>query len=80
MSGDAKSDTHHGDAEIAVNQFLASLPDPESRNAITCVNARSLIGAALLHSGLSGDIALLKQQCLVIRAAEQIRCVPRVDA
>ena len=50
VSSDAKSDTHHGDAEFAVNQFYTSLPNPESHNAITCANARSLIGAALLQS------------------------------
>jgi len=75
VSGDAKSDTHHGDAEFAVNQFFTSLPNPESYNAITCGNARSLIGAAVLQSGLSGDLTLLHQQCLVIRVADSIQCV-----
>ena len=80
VSGDAKSDTHHGDAEFAVNQFFASLPDPEAHNAITCANARSLIGAALLQSGMSDDLTLLHQQCLVVRVTEPMQCVTRIDA
>ncbi len=67
VSGESKTDTHTGDAELAVNQFYRYLPDPETHNAITCANPRSLIGAAILQAGLSDDVSLLNKACLVIR-------------
>ena len=76
VTGKSKTDTHFGDAEIAVNQFYRYRSDPESHNAITCSNAHSLIGAALLQSGLGDDLSLLNKPCLVIRANESITLVP----
>ena len=67
----SKTDTHTGDAKLAVNQFYSYLPDPEVHNAITCSNPRSLIGAALLQSGLTDDLSLLNRPCLVIRGPDE---------
>ncbi len=71
VSGKSKTDTHTGDAELAINQFYKYLPDPEAHNAITCSNPRSLIGAALLQSGLTDDLSLLNKPCLVIRGQDE---------
>ena len=68
--GDSKTDTHFGDAELAVNQFYKYRSDPESHNAITCPDAHSLIGAALLQSRLKDNLSLLNKPCLVIRVNE----------
>lgn len=64
----AKATTHHGDAELAVRSFHASLPSPELQNAIVCeCRIRSLIGAALLQGSWTSDIGWLQEPCLVIR-------------
>lgn len=78
VTGGSKTDSHTGDAELAVNQFYRCRSDPESHNAITCPDAHSLIGAALLQSRLKDDLSLLNEPCLVIRANESINCVPCV--
>ena len=80
VTGGSKTDSHTGDAELAVNQFYIYRSDPESHNAITCSDAHSLIGAALLQSRLKDDLSLLNKPCLVIRAKESINCVPRNHA
>ena len=80
VTGGSKTDSHTGDAELAVNQFYKCRSDPESHNAITCPDAHSLIGAALLQSRLEDDLSLLNEACLVIRAKEPINCVPRNHA
>jgi hypothetical protein len=71
ITGKSKTDTHTGDAKLAVNQFYSYLHDPEAHNAITCSNPRSLIGAALLQSGLTDDLSLLNKPCLVIRGQDE---------
>ena len=75
VTGKSKTGTHTGDAEIAVEQFYSYLPDPEAKakadNPITCSNPRSLIGAALLQSGLTDDLSLLSKPCLVIRRQDE---------
>lgn len=64
----AKTDTHHGDAELAVISFRDSLPDPEQGNAVACDGRiRSLYGAALLQTGWTKDLAWLSAPCLVVR-------------
>jgi hypothetical protein len=65
----AKSDTHHGDAELAVLSFQESLPEPETCNAVVCQGlVRSLFGAALLQTRWVEDLQWLSKSCLVIRA------------
>jgi hypothetical protein len=57
---------HVEDARLAVDEFRRNLGDfqaPESSDE--CMN---LLGAALLRTGWSSDVALLAAPCLVIRA------------
>ncbi|MEZ4393355.1 MAG: hypothetical protein R3A48_19895 [Polyangiales bacterium] len=64
----AKAATHQGDAELGARAFVDALPDPMARNAVRCTGpVRSLIGAAVLWSGLSSDLAWLRRACLVVR-------------
>jgi len=68
VSGASKRDTHTADARVAVEAFLASLPDPRRANAISSDSpVYSLAGSALLRAGWSSDTALLESDCLVIR-------------
>lgn len=75
VTSNAKADTHHGDAELAVQSFRERLADPEEANAIVCKGrVRSLIGAALLQTGWTTNLEWLALPCLVIRAC------PRPDS
>ncbi len=66
VSGAAKSDTHRGDAGLAVNAFVKSLPNPAGANIIAEPSVYSLIGAALLRTGWSVPVSLLSESCLVL--------------
>lgn len=68
VSGGAKGESHMHDAEIAVRAFEAALPDPSQRNTINELTVSSVLGAALLRTAWSTDVALLAQSCIVIRA------------
>lgn len=70
VTGDAKADTHAGDAALAVKAFHCSLPNPELHAAVTPKSTEvfSLVGAAMLRSGWSDDPAVLSRPCVVIRA------------
>lgn len=70
VSGKAKSDTHSGDAELAVEAFCNCLPDPERSNMIHEESVMSLIGASALWAGWKLDASVLSESCLVIRASE----------
>ena len=68
VSGVRKGDDHVADARLAVKAFDGALPHPQAANAICCTSeVYSLIGAALLRTGWSSDLELLKQPCLVVR-------------
>jgi hypothetical protein len=68
VTKEAKGTTHAKDAENAVKRFRDCLPNPESHNALVSHGrVRSLIGAALLQSGLTSDLGWLGEPCLVIR-------------
>ena len=60
--------THHGDAAIAVERFFAVLPDPTTADELDAPSPFSLIGAALVWSGWSNDVSLLRRKCLVVKA------------
>ena len=63
-----ETDPHELDAKMAVDAFIQALPDPTSRDALTPTpRTRSLIGAALLETGWSDDIELLRTPCMVIK-------------
>jgi hypothetical protein len=68
VSGASKGALHTDDAEVGARAFLAALPEPAGSNAIVPDAVHSLIGAALLRTGWSTELALLKMPCLVIRA------------
>ena len=67
ISGKIKADTHAGDAEIAVEAFKRAYPNIEQANSVTADNPYSLVAAAILRSGLSNDITLLQEPCIVIK-------------
>ena len=69
VTGKAKGAAHVDDALIAAHTFDESLPDPQAANAVEAERPLSLIGAALLWSGWSQEVALLHQRCLVIKAS-----------
>ena len=58
---------HQEDAETAVRAFLRALPDPTGSNAVNEQQVFSLVGALLLETGWSTDLALLQEPALVIR-------------
>lgn len=70
VTGAAKTVTHVGDAQKAADAFAAALPDPSAKSSVRSRGGEvvSLIGAALLRTGWTTDVALLSQSCLVIRA------------
>lgn len=68
VSGTSKSQSHIGDAQIALRAFANALPHPETANAVTCSRPISFAGLALLWSGLSDDASVIHRSSLVIRA------------
>lgn len=77
VSGAAKSDQHVHDAQAGAEAFRDALPDPPAANAITCYGpVHSLIGAALLRTGWTDDIAVLLEPCMVLRASAGPSCRP----
>ena len=68
VTGAAKANTHAGDAALAAQEFLRRWPDIRSDIATEQTPVLSLVGAALLRAGYSEDLALLRQECLVVRA------------
>lgn len=68
VTSSAKGVGHAQDALNAVTHFKDSLPDPTTANAIKEADVFSLVGAAALRAGWANDIAVLSEQCLVIKA------------
>lgn len=66
VSGGRHTDSHAGDALLAVKAFAERLPVPKSDLGLQRV--RSLIGAALIQAGWSRELKLLDAPCLVIKA------------
>jgi hypothetical protein len=74
VSGKAKTGTdtkssHERDATAAVRWFIDHVEDLPAKNAVREDKAISLLGAALLRTGWSRDLALLEQSCLVLKVA-----------
>jgi len=67
ITGSAKTDSDIGDARKAVQTFVDALPDPREANAVTCKKPVSIAGMALLWSGWSSDLALLRKPVLVLK-------------
>ena len=68
VTSKAKGLTHQEDALIAAKSFLKAYPSIVASNAVRNDAPYSLIGAALLRSGLSDQLGLLSQDCIVIKA------------
>lgn len=68
VSSKAKGGGHSDDANIAIQHFLAALPDPSVKSAIEEEPILSLVGAAALRAGWCDDVSILSQQCTVIKA------------
>lgn len=68
VTSSAKGAAHEEDAEIAVKQFVQSLPNPLLHNAVEEKSVLSLVGAAALRSGWSNSQSILEKPCLVIKA------------
>jgi hypothetical protein len=78
VSGKAKSQndtksSHEMDATAAVRWFIDHVEDLSAKNAVREDKVFSLLGAALLRTGWSRDLALLEQSCLVLRAPSRSR-------
>jgi len=69
VSKDAKGGSHTDDATTAARAFWSKLPNMNEANAIKAAHPFSLVGAAMLRSGLSTDVQLLSQPCVVIVAS-----------
>lgn len=70
QGGHGQEDGHVADALTACCEFAARLPDPGQACASEPSHAaRSLIGAAVLWSGWSADMDLLRARCLVVKSA-----------
>lgn len=67
VTGSAKGKSHEDDAKIAAKSFWEVYPDI-SKSSVEAENPYSLVGAALLRSGLSKDISLLSKSCIVLRS------------
>jgi len=68
VTSSAKGIGHVQDAEIAISKFMDALPNPELANAIEESKVLSLVGAAALRAGWANNVAVLSEQCLVIKA------------
>lgn len=69
VTASAKADSDQGDAQVAIDAFNKSLPDPRSKNALTPTSStRSLVGGALIWSGWTRDLKTLSEPCIVIKA------------
>lgn len=68
VSKGSKSTTHTGDAEVAVKTFVNEYPNIVQSNAVTAENPYNLVAAALLRTGISKDVNILSQPCIVIKA------------
>lgn len=68
------SDGHVADARVAALAAKAAFEAHRLPivSALTDEDCMSLLGAALLHAGLTEDISELRRRCLVIRAAKSV--------
>lgn len=69
VSGSEKAypPSHAGDAALAISAFQQVSSSDESPTCIPCRHTFSLVGSAIVWSGLSDDLGLLAEPCVVIR-------------
>lgn len=68
ISGTDKGADHIEDAELAVRAFEKNLESLDDASCVTCENPASFAGMFILWAGLSGDITLLGDACIVLKA------------
>ena len=68
ITKEAKVTSHSGDAKVTVMSFEKSLPNIEEANSILVDNSYNLVAAAILRVGLSENINLLCETCIVIKS------------
>lgn len=59
--------SHSGDAALAIAAFRQVSSSEENPTCIRCSKAFSLVGSAVVWSGLSADLTLLAEPCVVLR-------------
>ncbi len=69
VSGSEKAypPSHSGDAALAIAAFRQESSNKDNPTRLRCSTAFSLVGAAIVWSGLSTDITLLAEPCVVLR-------------
>lgn len=69
VSGSEKANppSHEGDAKLAIAAFRETAEKKDNPTRIQCARAFSLAGAAIIRSGLSDDLELLSEPCVVLR-------------
>lgn len=68
VTKEAKALSHHGDAQVAASSFWNRYPDVVKANSVKADNPFSLVGAALLRSGLTTNLEFLVTPVVVIRS------------
>lgn len=68
VTGAAKGISYLDDAKVAAVAFWTNLGDIPGSNAVEAESPYSLIGAALLRAGLTTDLSVLFEPCVVIKA------------
>lgn len=69
VSGSEKAypPSHAGDARLAIKAFRSGRSGVCPDTRISCVDALSLAGAAIIYAGLSTNFSLLSEPCVVVR-------------
>lgn len=75
------SDGHVADARAAAVAAMAVFENQALpiASALAEEDCMSLLGAALLHAGLTEDVSELHRRCLVVRAAKSLSMLPRQE-
>ena len=68
VTGKAKTGSHEGDAAVAVDAFMESLPDPPSRSIVREPEVFSLVAAAAFSVGWPVARPLINEPCIVLSA------------
>ncbi|RMH26624.1 MAG: hypothetical protein D6692_08945 [Planctomycetota bacterium] len=68
VTGPAKAGSHENDAMLAVDAFVAALPNPDAKSIISEPSVFSLVAAAALRAGWRDAASLINHPCLVLAA------------
>jgi hypothetical protein len=67
ISENGKGHSHIEDSTISATKFSRRLRHKILKSDVTVANAYSLVGAALLSSGITTDICVLSEPCIVVK-------------